>query len=59
VIGHRESPDGLPFFLYERKGKWAFRLSAWTNSPGLIAEIRRDAILRAIVRSSSIPSLTT
>jgi hypothetical protein len=47
VIGSRESPDGLPFLSYERKGKWAFRLSAWINSPGLIAEIRRDAILRA------------
>jgi integrase len=62
VIGRRKSPDGLPFRLYERKGKfkisygyklpngkWAFRLSALVKNATAIADIRRDAILRAEV----------
>lgn len=60
MIGRRKSPDGLPFRLYQRIGKfkvsfgykqpsgeWAFKLSAPANQPDAIAEIRKAAILRA------------
>lgn len=60
MIGRRTSPDGLPFRLYKRagkfkvsfgyklpNGKWAFRLSAATNNPAAVAAVRKDAIERA------------
>jgi integrase len=73
VIGRRESPDGLPFRLYERKGKfkisygyklpggkWAFRLSTSANNATAVAEIRRDAILRAeILNGNAVQAGTT
>ncbi|GJH31398.1 hypothetical protein CBA19CS91_01595 [Paraburkholderia hospita] len=60
MIGRRKSPDGLPFRLYARygkfkvsfayklaNGKWAFRLTAQANNKEAVAEIRREAIERA------------
>ncbi|MEM5426821.1 hypothetical protein [Cupriavidus oxalaticus] len=60
MIGRRHRPDGLPFRLYMRAGKfktsygykldtgkWAFRLSASTNNPEAVAAIRDEAIRRA------------
>lgn len=60
MIGRRKSPDGMPFRLYVRTGKfkvsfgykkpdgkWEFRLSAPVNDPERVAEVRRDAIQRA------------
>jgi integrase len=60
MIGRRKSPDGLPFRLYQRTGKfkvsfwyklpgggWAFNLSAPANDPDAVAEIRKSAIQRA------------
>ena len=60
MIGRRASPDGLPFRLYQRIGKfkvsfgyklasgvWAFKLSAPANQPDAVAEIRKQAIGRA------------
>lgn len=62
MISRRQSPDGLPFRLYLRDGKfkisfgyklpggkWAFRLSAQKNDVSAVAEIRRQAIERAEV----------
>jgi integrase len=73
VIGRRESPDGLPFRLYVRKGKfkvsygyklpngkWAFRLTAPATDLEAIAEIRRQAIERAeVLNGNSIQDGTT
>lgn len=60
MIGRRKRPDGLPFRLYPRigkfktsfgykmdDGKWAFRLSAPTNNPEAVAATRNEAIRRA------------
>jgi integrase len=60
MIGRRASPDGLPFRLYQRAGKfkvsfgyklasgvWAFKLSAPANQPDAVAKIRKQAIERA------------
>jgi len=60
MIGRRQRPDGLPFRLYTRAGKfktsygykldtgkWAFRLSAPSNAPEAVAVIRDEAIKRA------------
>lgn len=60
MIGRRKSPDGLPFRLYQRIGKfkvsfgyklasgvWAFKLSASVNRPDEVAELRKTAIARA------------
>ena len=60
MIGRRKSPDGMPFRLYERvgkfkvsygyklpDGKWAFRLTAATNDKEACARIRTEAIERA------------
>ncbi|WP_348699589.1 hypothetical protein [Duganella fentianensis] len=67
MIGRRNSPDGLPFRLYIRKGKfktstgykqpdgkWEFRLSAPTNNPEAVAKIRKDAIERAEVLNGKV-----
>jgi len=60
MIGRRKRPDGLPFRLYPRygkfktsfgykldDGKWAFRLAAPTNNPDAVAAVRNEAIRRA------------
>lgn len=60
MIGRRKSPDGMPFRLYVRTGKfkisfgykkpdgkWEFRISAPANDLARVAEVRRDAIQRA------------
>ena len=60
MIGRRKSPDGMPFRLYERvgkfkvsygyklpDGKWAFRLTAATSDKEACAQIRNEAIERA------------
>ena len=62
MIGRRSSPDGLPFRLYMRKGKfkvsfgyklpdgtWKFRITAPSNNPTAVAAARKDAIERAEV----------
>lgn len=64
----REKPDGLPFRLYMRTGKfvvsygyklpdgtWAFRLSAQKNNPRATAEIRSEAIYRANLLNGASP----
>lgn len=76
MIGRRKRPDGLPFRLYVRagkfktsfgykldSGKWAFRLSAPTNSPDAVIAVREEAIRRAndlngnVVRPGTVESL--
>lgn len=60
MIGRRKSPDGMPFRLYERVGKfkvsygyklpdgsWAFRLTAAASDKDACARIRAEAIDRA------------
>lgn len=60
MTGRRKSPDGLPFRLYRRIGKfkvsywyklpsgvWAFNLSAPLNNADAVAEIRKKAIRQA------------
>lgn len=60
MIGRRKSPDGMPFRLYERIGKfkvsygyklpggtWAFRLTAPAGDRDACARIRDEAIARA------------
>jgi integrase len=60
MIGRRNSPDGLPFRLYARvgkfvtaygyklpSGKWAFRLTAPSNNPEAVAAARKEAIEKA------------
>lgn len=62
MIGRRKSPDGMPFRLYERigkfkvsygyklpDGKWAFRLTAPVDDKAACARIRAEAIDRANV----------
>jgi integrase len=62
MIGRRKSPDGMPFRLYERIGKfkvsygyklpdgtWSFRLTASALDKAAIARIRTEAIDRANV----------
>jgi len=73
MIGRRTKPDGLPFRLYERVGKFkisyfyklpgganAFWLSASVKRPEAIAQIRREAIQRAeILNGKAVSSGTT
>lgn len=73
MIGRRKSPDGLPFRMYERigkfkvsygyklaSGKWAFRLTAPVNSPDAVAAIRREAMARSeILNGGAVPVGTT
>jgi integrase len=60
MIGRRKSPDGMPFRLYERIGKfkvsygyklpdntWAFRLTAPVADKDAVAKVKEDAIARA------------
>ncbi len=62
MIGRRRSPDGMPFRLYERIGKfkvsygyklpdntWAFRLTAPASDKAAVAQARAAAIERANV----------
>jgi integrase len=62
MIGRRKSPDGMPFRLYERigkfkvsygyklpDGKWAFRLTAPIDDKAACARVRAEAIDRANV----------
>lgn len=68
MIGRRKSPDGLPFRLYERQGKfktsygyklpdgtWAFRLSAMNANKDAVAAIKADAIQRANTLNGEVP----
>lgn len=68
MIGRRTSPDGLPFRLYHRAGKfkvsygyklldgkWAFRLSAPSADKEAAARIRKQAIERAEVLNGTAP----
>lgn len=68
MIGRRKSPDGLPFRLYARVGKfktsygyklpdgsWAFRLSAASEDADAVAAIKADAIQRANVLNGEVP----
>lgn len=70
MTGRRIKPDGLPFRLYERRGKFkvsyvyklrggksAFWLSAPINKPDAVAQIRQDAIRRAEVLNGNAKSL--
>lgn len=72
MIGRRDSPDGLPFRLYERKGKfkysigyklpggaWDFRLSAPANNAQEIAKVREEAIVRANILNGLVPKANT
>jgi hypothetical protein len=60
MIRRRESPDGLPFRVYERRGTrdysigyklpsgaWAFRLKCAIDEKAKILELRREACTRA------------
>ncbi len=60
MIKRRDTPDGLPFRVYERKGvrvysighkgdggKWTFRLQCAADDKAKIAELRREAIDKA------------
>ncbi len=62
MIGRRKSPDGMPFRLYERIGKfkvsygyklpdntWAFRLTAPVADKAATAKVKEEAISRANV----------
>lgn len=68
MIGRRIKPDGLPFRLYERRGKfkvsfgyklpsgaWEFRLTAAVNNPDAVATVRKQAIERAEVLNGNAP----
>lgn len=72
MIGRRNSPDGLPFRLYQRmgkfkisygyklpNGKWAFRLSAQINNKEAAAAARKTAIERAEVLNGKAVSAGT
>jgi integrase len=72
MIGRRTSPDGMPFRLYERKGKfkisygykmpngtWEFRLTAPANDPEAVARIRREAIERADILNGNVSDTGT
>lgn len=68
MIGRRQSPDGMPFRLYERIGKfkisygyklpggtWAFRLTAEASDKAACARIKSEAIERANVLNGVVP----
>jgi integrase len=69
MIGRRKSPDGLPFRLYERigkfktsygyklpSGKWEFRLTAPAAEADAVARIRAEAIERANLLNGAAPT---
>jgi integrase len=68
MIGRRQSPDGMPFRLYERlgkfkvsygyklpTGKWAFRLTAAADDKAAVAKVKADAIERANILNGVVP----
>jgi integrase len=70
MIGRRTSPDGMPFRLYERigkfkvsygyklpNGKWEFRLTAPAGDAEAIAKIKAEAIERANVLNGAAPTV--
>ncbi|QRX83244.1 hypothetical protein [Glaciimonas sp. PAMC28666] len=71
MIGRRKSPDGLPFRLYKREGKfkvsywykfpagtWAFCISAQANNPAAVAEIQQAQELNGdTVKSGTVADL--
>jgi integrase len=73
MTSRRKRPDGLPFNLFQRTGKfkvsfgykspsnnlWLFRLSAPINKPDLVAEARKDAIQRAEELNGHAPKIGT
>lgn len=72
MIGRRKSPDGLPFRLYPREGKfkvsygyklpdgsWAFRLTANKNNTDACARIKQEAIDRANELNGEAPEVGT
>lgn len=72
MIGRRSSPDGLPFRLYLRKGKfkvsygyklptgkWAFRLTAPASDTEAVARIRKEAIEQAEILNGKAPVFGT
>ncbi len=65
----RHRPDGLPFRVYERRGvrvysighkgdggKWTFRSTCAIEDTARVAELRRDAINKALLISIRAPS---
>ncbi len=65
----RHRPDGLPFRVYERRGvrlysighkgdggKWTFRLTCDVRDAARVAELRREAITKALQMSMGAPS---
>ena len=69
---HRVRPDGLPFRVYERRGvrlysvghkgtggRWTFRLTCPIDDVAKVAELRRDAITKAIQLSLGAPAQDT
>jgi hypothetical protein len=65
----RHRPDGLPFRVYERRGqrlysighkghggKWTFRLTCDIKDVSRVAELRREAVNRALHLSMGAPS---
>lgn len=69
MIRRRMKPDGLPFRLYERKGKrvysigyknkdgsWAFRLQCEVDDKKRVTETRSEAIRRSMGLSMGAPS---
>ena len=73
MVGRRKSPDGLPFNLFMRVGKfkvsygykspksnrWLFKLSASANNPEAVAEIRKAAIQQAEDLNGNAPKAGT
>jgi hypothetical protein len=68
----RNRPDGLPFRVYERRGvrlysighkgdagKWTFRLTCPMSDAAKIAELRREAVGKAMQLSLGAPSANT
>jgi integrase len=68
MIGRRQSPDGMPFRLYERIGKfkvsygyklpggtWAFRLTAPADDKAEVARVKAEAIDRANILNGVVP----
>lgn len=69
MIRRRDTPDGLPFRLYERvgvrtysigykaaDGTWPFKLSCPVTDRAKMAELRRDAIKRAADLGTGAPA---
>jgi len=73
MVGRRKSPDGLPFNLFQRVGKfrvsygykspktnqWVFKLSASIMDPDSISQIRKAAIQQAEELNGNLPKTGT